>query len=42
VAQTTATPELEVYGPLFIAPRSYRLVWGSGEAGTLPAAAAAK
>ena len=42
VAQTTATPELEVYGPLFIAPRSYRLVWGSGEAGALPAAAAAQ
>lgn len=42
VAQTTATPELEVYGPLFIAPRSYRLVWGSGEAGALPAGAAGK
>ncbi len=42
VAQTTATPELEVYGPLFIAPRSYRLVWGSGEAGGLPAMAAGK
>ena len=42
IAQTTATPDLEVYGPLFIAPRSYRLVWGSGEAGALPAMAAGK
>jgi hypothetical protein len=42
VAQTTATPDLEVYGPLFIAARSYRLVWGSGEAGALPAMAAGK
>ena len=42
VAQTTAKPDLEVYGPLFIAPRSYRLVWGSGEAGALPAMAAGK
>ena len=42
VAQTTATSDLEVYGPLFIAPRSYRLVWGSGEAGALPAMAAGK
>ena len=42
VAQTKATPDLEVYGPLFIAPRSYRLVWGSGEAGALPAGAAGR
>ena len=36
VAQTKATPELEVYGPLFIPAHGYRLVWGCGEAGALP------
>lgn len=42
VAQTKATPELEVYGPLFIPARGYRLVWGCGEAGSLPLKPAGK
>jgi len=36
VAQMTATDAIEVYGPLFIPARSYRLLWGCGEANALP------
>ena len=36
VAQTKAAAEIEVYGPLFIPARSYRLLWGSGDASALP------
>jgi hypothetical protein len=42
VAQTKATPELEVYGPLFVPARGYRMVWGCGDAGPLPGAGAGK
>jgi len=42
VAQTTATEGIEVYGPLFIPARSYRLLWGTGEPGGLPGRPAAK
>lgn len=42
VAQTKATEAIEVYGPLFIPARSYRLLWGSGDAGALPGRTAAK
>jgi hypothetical protein len=42
VAQTAATEALEVYGPLFIPARSYRLLWGSGDSSALPGQTAAK
>jgi hypothetical protein len=42
VAQTAATEAVEVYGPLFIPARSYRLLWGSGEPGGLPGRPAGK
>lgn len=42
VAQTTATEAIEVYGPLFVPARSYRLLWGCGDAAALPGQTAAK
>lgn len=42
VAQTTATEAIEVYGPLFVPARSYRLVWGSGDPAALPGPTAGK
>ena len=36
VVQTSASDALEIYGPLFIPARSYRLLWASGEPGALP------
>jgi len=42
VAQTTASEAIEVYGPLFIPARSYRLLWGCGDAAALPGQTAAK
>ena len=42
VAQTAASEAVEIYGPLFIPARSYRLLWGSGDAAALPGQTAAK
>jgi hypothetical protein len=42
VAQTAATEAIEVYGPLFIPARSYRLVWGCGDPAALPGTNAGK
>jgi len=42
VAQTTATEAIEVYGPLFIPARGYRLLWGCGDAAALSGQTAAK